>query len=116
MTKPEPKWWAEARRLRADGWKIEAIVAQLGKARSTVQCALNPRHRERQNALNRRWWREQDADSRARRNQRKRLAYARQQRKKWEEREKVLDTSGGGAKLAHDERHHAPLYIPTEKP
>lgn len=100
--------------MRAEGWKVIAIAAYFGKNCSTVSCALHPNLRERRRELNRKCWQSRSPEERAERNRRKRLAYARQQRKKWEEREKMLDTSAGGIKLAPDGAHQAPLNTEPE--
>lgn len=61
MTRPEPAWWAEARRLRAEGerareqggrpWTIAALAAHFDRAERTISVALSDAEgREREHA------------------------------------------------------------------
>lgn len=56
--KPEPSWWAEARRLKAErGWGCERIARLVKRAPKSVHYALYPEWRERRKAEMRRKWR-----------------------------------------------------------
>ena len=47
----EPKWWAKARRLRAEGWSWQRIADEVGVTRrETVRRAVCPEYREKDNA------------------------------------------------------------------
>lgn len=63
---------AEARRLREDGWTLEAIAQELGYSRKTISGWLDPAIAERQRANNRNWKRKHRRRERERRRRERR--------------------------------------------
>jgi hypothetical protein len=49
----QPAWWAEARRLKAAGWKGQEIADHFGVQRAAVIRAMKPEHYRAQNRKNR---------------------------------------------------------------